>query len=190
MAFGAPVYVRGSFNGWAEPAVEGDRFAETGPGTLTARVGLTPGEPISYKIASADYGVERVVLGGPTLLDTSQLIGLPSGNGTLTVEEAGCYEWTIDVTDPEVAYLTVSKSADGSDVFALRRDLEGAASVVLVMNMGDGPADLGSLGGIPVAGLADGPAVELTGAANDLAIAGGVLTGTVPARTAYLVSDR
>ena len=56
--------------------------------------------------------------------------------------------------------------------------------------MGDGEADLGSLGGIPVGGLADGPAVEITGMTTDLVISGGALTGTVPARTAYLVSDR
>jgi hypothetical protein len=62
--------------------------------------------------------------------------------------------------------------------------------VVLVMNMGDGEADLGVLGGISVGGLMDGPAVEITGAMTDLVISGGVLTGTVPARTAYLISDR
>ncbi|MEJ2523848.1 MAG: hypothetical protein P8080_13435, partial [Gammaproteobacteria bacterium] len=192
-AFGAPVYVRGSFNDWAEPAVEGDRFALTAPGVLSARVGLTPGDdgaPLSYKIASADYGVERVVLGGPTVLDSSQLIGIPTDNGTLTIEEAGCYDWTIDVSDPEVAYLSVSKAGDGSDVFALRRDLDGAASVLLVMNMGDGPADLSVLGGLPADGLADGPAVEITGAETDLVFTGGVLSGTIPPRTAYLVSDR
>jgi glycosidase len=188
-AFGRPVFVRGSFSDWADPASPSDRFAATSPGVLSAKIGLPAGEHL-YKIASADWSVERVVLGGPTVLDSSQLIGIPSDNGTITITEGGCYDWTLDVDDPEVAYLTVSKADDSSDVFAMRRDLDGAASVVLVLNMGDGTADLGSLGGIPVDGLADGAAVEITGAATDLVIAGGVLTGSVPARTAYLISDR
>jgi glycosidase len=187
--FGRPVFARGSFNGFVDPPPDSDQFVSTAPGVLLAKVGLPAGDH-EYKIASADWSVERVVLGGPTLLDTSQLIGIPSGNGTISIAEGGCYEWTLDVADPEVAYLTVSKSEDGSDVFVLRRDLDGAASVVLVMNMGDGEADLGALGGISVGGLMDGPAVEITGAGTDLVISGGMLTGTVPARTAYLISDR
>ncbi len=187
--FGRPVFARGSFNGFADPPPASDQFVATGPGVLLAKVGLPAGDH-EYKIASADWSVERVVLGGPTLLDTSQLVGIPSGNGTIAITEGGCYDWTLDVADPEVAYLTVSKSMDASDVFVLRRDLAGAASVVLVLNMGDGAADLASLGGIAVGGLADGPAVEVTGATTDLVISGGMLTGTVPARTAYLISDR
>jgi hypothetical protein len=72
----------------------------------------------------------------------------------------------------------------------LRRDLDGAASVILVLNNGDAPADLGALGGIDAAGFNDGAAIELTGRIHGLSFAGGRLIGNVPARTAYIVSDR
>jgi len=194
-AFGQPVFVRGDFNGWDTPR-ESDRFAAAGPDVLKARVGLNPritypdpGGELQYKIASADYSVERVVIGGPTRIDTRQLLGIPSGNGIITPEVAGCYEWTMEVAEPDLAYLTVTGPIFSSDIFVLRRDLEGEASVVLVYNSGDA-ADLADFGGIPVDGLADGAPVEITGAQHDLVISGGRLSGTVPARTAYLISDR
>jgi hypothetical protein len=70
--------------------------------------------------------------------------------------------------------------------------MDGEASVVAVTNNEDEDVDLSTLpgGGIPVDGLAGGAVVEITGAETDLSVAGGVLTGTVPARTTYLVSDQ
>jgi hypothetical protein len=42
-----------------------------------------------YKIASADWSVERAVIGVPTLLNTSQLVGIPTGNGSISIADAG-----------------------------------------------------------------------------------------------------
>jgi glycosidase len=189
IAFGRRMFLRGSFSDWANPPSLSDAFSSTGINRLEALVALPLGNQ-AYKIASEDWSVERAVVGLPTLLNTPQLIGIPSGNGSISITTAGCYRWTIDTTDPDVATLVVSEEPAGGDVFALRRDLDGAASVILVLNNGDAPADLGALGGIEATGLVDGPAVEISGRAHDLVIAGGRLLGTIPPRTAYMVSDR
>jgi uncharacterized repeat protein (TIGR01451 family) len=191
IAFGRRMFVRGSFSDWADPPSPSDAFSSTGVNRLEALVAL-PANDHAYKIASEDWSVERIVIGVPTLLDTPQLLGLPPPgvNGSIAVATPGCYRWTIDTTDPDVATLVVSPEPAGGDVFALRRDLDGAASVILVLNNGDAPADLGSLGGIEATGFIDGSVVELTGRDTDLSFAGGRLFGSVPARTAYIVSDR
>ena len=99
----------------------------------------------------------------------------------------------INAADPAAPTLTISQDSAGSptDVLAFQRDLEGAPSVVVVVNNEDDPVDLSGLGagGIPVT-LADGAVTEITGLETNLAVAGGVLTGTVPARSTLLVSDR
>jgi glycosidase len=189
IAFGRKMFVRGSFSDWADPPSASDGFSSTGANRLEALVALPVGTH-DYKIASADWSVERAVIGVPTLFDTPQLIGIPTGNGSIEVTNPGCYRWTLETTDPDVAFLTVSAEPAAGDVFALRRDLEGAASVILVLNNGDAGADLSALGGIEAAGFADGAAVELTGRDHGLSFSGGRLIGNVPARTAYIVSDR
>jgi glycosidase len=189
IAFGRRMFVRGSFSDWADPPAASDAFASTGVNRLEALVALPAGEHV-YKIASADWSVERAVIGVPTLLDTSQLIGIPAGNGSIAISNPGCYRWTLDTADPEVAMLVVSAEPASGDVFAMRRDLDGAASVLLVLNNGDAAADLAALGGIEAAGFTDGAAIELTDRPHGLSFAGGRLIGTVPPRTAYIVSDR
>jgi glycosidase len=189
IAFGRRMFVRGSFSDWTDPPAPSDAFASTGVNRLEALVALPAGTH-AYKIASADWSVERAVIGVPTLLNASQLVGIPSGNGSISISNPGCYRWTLDTTDPQVAMLVVSPESVGGDVFAMRRDLDGAASVILVLNNGDSPADLAALGGIEAAGFTDGSVTELTGRAHGLSFAGGRLIGTVPARTAYVVSDR
>jgi glycosidase len=189
IAFGRRMFVRGSFSDWADPPSASDAFVSTGVNQLEALVALPVGSH-DYKIASEDWSVERAVIGAPTLLGVSQLIGVPAGNGSISIADAGCYRWTLDTADPEVAMLMVTAEPAAGDVLALRRDLDGAASVILVLNNGDAPADLGALGGIDAAGFNDGAAIELTGRAHGLSFAGGRLIGNVPARTAYIVSDR
>jgi glycosidase len=189
IAFGRRMFVRGSFSDWADPPAASDAFSATGLNRLEALVALPAGTH-AYKIASADWSVERAVIGVPTQLNTSQLVGIPTGNGSIAIADAGCYRWSLDTTDPEVVYLVVSPEPAGGDVFALRRDLAGEASVILVLNNGDSPADLGVLGGIEAAGMLDGPVVELSGRAQDLLFTGGKLFGSIPPRTAYIVSDR
>lgn len=80
----------------------------------------------------------------------------------------------------------------GAPIFAYRRvtpnnavgnDL--ANPVVVVMNNGSAPVELGSLagGGIPLLGtFGAGALTEVTGRANNLRVEGGKLVGTVPAR--------
>ena len=113
-------------------------------------------------------------------------------NGALTIAESGCYALTMDAGDTSAPTLTVTQLFTGAltDVMAFERSMDGEASVVAVTNNEDDAVDLAELGGISVDGLADGDVVEITGVDTDLTVAGGVLTGTVPARTTYLVSDK
>jgi len=195
-AFGAEMFVRGSFNGWADPPPEGDAFANLGGGLYEARVPLGA-DTWGYKVAAGDWSVELAYRDGETALDTEVTLvsaAGPGAEGAVTVSEAGCYSWTMDANDVAAPRLTISQLFAGSptDVLALRRQLDGAVPVVIVLNNEDDPVDLGTLGsgGIPVgAGFADGPVTEITGADAGLSVAGGLLQGTVPARTTYLVID-
>ncbi|MGD8977633.1 MAG: hypothetical protein PVG91_08510, partial [Gammaproteobacteria bacterium] len=191
-AFGVAMFARGGFNGWADPPPASDGFANLGNNIYEARVGMGV-DTFGYKIAAADWSVERSYNDGETPLDTEVTLAVPTGDGSITIAEAGCYTWTMDATDPAAPTLVVSQlfAGSGTDVLAIQRDLDGEASVVVVLNNQDSDVDLSSLeGGLPVGDtFADGPVIEITGADNDLNVAGGRLIGTVPARTTYLVSQ-
>ncbi len=191
-AFGAAMFARGGFNGWADPPPASDLFANLGGDIYEARVSLGA-DTFEYKIASADWSVERSYNDGVTPLDTEVSLGVPAGNGSITIADAGCYAWTMDATDTNAPLLEVSQlfSGSGTDVLAFERALAGEDSVVVVLNNEDDDVDLSSLnGGIPVGdSFADGAVLEITGADNNLSVAGGRLIGTVPARTTYLLSQ-
>ncbi|WP_412027481.1 alpha-amylase family glycosyl hydrolase [Deinococcus yunweiensis] len=84
----------------------------------------------------------------------------------------------------------------GAPVMAYRRVVSGVRGtagqpVVFVVNNGDTPVDLATLGsgGIPLLGTFSGGSVtEITGRTNPLSISSGRLVGTVPARTALAVT--
>ncbi len=191
-AFGVAMFARGGFNGWADPPPAGDGFANLGNDIYEARVSLGA-DTFEYKIAAADWSVERSYNGGVTPLDSEVTLGVPDGNGSITTAEAGCYAWTMDATDTDAPTLVVSQlfAGTGTDVLAFQRDLADENSVVVVLNNEDNDVELSSLnGGLSVGGtFADGGVIEITGADNNLSVAGGRLIGTVPARTTYLVSQ-
>ena len=146
---------------------------------------------------AADWSSQWSYQDGATTIGTEVVMANADGedtNGALTVEETGCYVWTMDAADTAAPTLTIDLlfSGSGTDVVAIRRDMDGEASVVAVANNEDEDVDLTTLGdgGIRVTGIADGAVVEITGAETDLSVAGGLLIGTVPARTTYLVSDQ
>ena len=69
-------------------------------------------------------------------------------------------------------------------------DISGHKPVGVVMNNGPADLDLASLpaGGIPLLGTSGGgPLSELTGKSSTLALQGGELVGTVPARSPLMV---
>lgn len=79
----------------------------------------------------------------------------------------------------------------GAPVYAFRRVVSGAKPVVAVLNNGGADLDLSSLpgGGIPLLGTFGAGALnELTGRGSTLSVQGGLLVGTVPARTLLMVS--
>ena len=82
-------------------------------------------------------------------------------------------------------------AGEPTDVLAVRRALDGTAFVVLVVNDEDEVVDLSTLGGggIPM-DFADRAVVEITGTDAGLMVSGGLLQGTMPARSSYLISDQ
>ncbi|MDH4031873.1 MAG: hypothetical protein OEU49_13555, partial [Chromatiales bacterium] len=194
-AFGVEMFARGTFNGWGAPSV--DSFVNLGGGIYQANVLLSSGTE-GYKVAAGDWSIELADENrpDPTPLDTEVLLESavgPGEEGNIDVADDGCYSFTMNANDAAAPKLTISflGAFDVIDVMAIQRDMEGAASVVVVVNNEGEEVDLTTLGGggIPVP-FADGPVVEITGADNDLVVSGGVLQGTVPARSSLLVSDQ
>ena len=178
---------------WAAPG--GDSFVNQGGGAYEANVQLPAGSS-DYKVAAGDWSFEFADPEKPTPLDTEVTMVPAPGQGTQGSIEAaagGCYSFKMDATDTDAPTLTVSllEIGDPTDVLAIQRDYQNAASVVVVINNENTEVDLTTLGGggIPVP-FADGAVVEITGADNDLLVSGGLLQGTVPARSSYLVSDQ
>ena len=79
-------------------------------------------------------------------------------------------------------------------VYAYRRVMDspkGGAPVVVVINNGNAPVDLSTLGGgIALLGTFSGPIKEITGQTSSLSVAGDKLVGSVPARSALIVSGQ
>ncbi len=196
--FGVAMFARGTFNDWADPPPDSAGFVNLGGAVYEAKVTLGAGDQ-RYKVAAADWSVEFAYVeadSGVTPLDTEVTMASAAGQGTegqVNIAEGGCYLWRMNAADPAAPTLTISQDSAGSptDVLAFQRDLEGSPSVVVVVNNEDTDVDLATLGsgGVPVT-LADGAVTEITGADTDLAVAGGLLTGTMPARTTLLVSDQ
>jgi streptogramin lyase len=192
-AFGQEMFVRGEFNGWSAPG--GDAFVNQGGGIYEANVQFESGIQ-SYKVASGDFSIEFADAEKPTPLETERTLVPapgPGTEGTVDAPSTGCYSFSMDANDVTAPTLVVSllEIGDPTDVMAIRRDYENAASVVVVVNNEDEEVDLSTLGagGIPV-GFADGAVIEITGADTDLSVSGGLLIGTMPARSSYLVSDQ
>ncbi len=104
--FGVPMYVRGSFNDWANPQPAPPYLLENfDDGVYRARFSLPAGQ-FEYKIADGDWTLEfddppettqvgqpQILAGGPT--DSSP-------NVPLEIDEPGCYEFRIDINDEQV----------------------------------------------------------------------------------------
>ncbi|MEL7447945.1 MAG: alpha-amylase family glycosyl hydrolase [Pseudomonadota bacterium] len=198
-AFGAELFVRGSFNGWAAVPGSGN-FVNLDDQVYAAELSMSQG-PHQYKIAAGDWSVELGVADGVTVLDEPQpiepLMGGPGGNADIVIEQGGCHRWEIDVTDLETPLLTVARTgdaADADDLLAFVRLLEGERPVLALLNVGNEAIDLADLpgGGLPVLGLLNGeePLVEITGIAGDFAVSAGRVTGTVPPRSLRAVANK
>jgi glycosidase len=186
--FGDRLYVRGSFDGWANPPPESQRFVNLGSRQYEAAVEL-PAARHAFKVAAADWSPEF------TNPDRDAQIGAPitlradPGTGTntqISIATSGCYLFSLDATSTTNPVLTVSGRASAAadpEVFAFARTMTGETSVVVVINNERAEVDLSQLagGGIDVSGLlADGAAADASGLAVELDVSGGRLRGRVP----------
>lgn len=193
--FGDRLFVRGSFDSWANPPPESQAFVNLGGRQYEAAVELPAGSS-QFKVAAADWVPEFSNPSQPAVPGVPITLGSHPGtttNGTISVSSAGCYAFALDGTSVTAPVLTVTaKSAGGADpdVLALARTRTGEKSIVVVVNNQRTPADLSTLpgGGVDLQGLlADGAVTEITGVAHDLRVTGGRLVGTVPALTTLAV---
>ena len=108
-AFGAEMFLRGSFNGWA--AVPGsNNFVNVGNDRYVAELELAPGD-YDYKVASADWSIERTSVLGETLLPGAPLVLMDNGGGSpnslMSVPGAGCWRFELTTTDPAAPVLSM-----------------------------------------------------------------------------------
>ena len=193
--FGDRLFVRGSFDSWANPPSDSQLLANLGSRQYEATIELPAGTS-QFKIAAADWTPEfsnpsqPVVPGAPVTLGSNPGTGT---NSTITVPSGGCYAFALNGANVVAPVLIVSaRSAGGADpdILAFARTRSGDASIVVVINNQRSAVDLSTLpgGGIDVAGLlANGAVTEITGATHDLRVGNGRLVGTVPALTALAV---
>jgi hypothetical protein len=197
--FGDTLYLRGSFDDWANPPSPGNRFVNLGSRQYEAVAQLSGGRT-EFKIAAADWAPEfsnttqDTVVGVPITLRTNSGAGT---NSRISVGQAGCYAFALDATSTTTPTLTVTGRTVTSepDVFAFVRTLAGEKSVVYVVNNGRAAIDLATLagGGVDVQGIfADGAVLaEITGnapASAGLRVAGTRLVGSLPALTAVVLA--
>jgi glycosidase len=193
--FGDRLFVRGSFDSWANPPPESQLLVNHGSQQYEAAVELPAGQSL-FKIAAADWtpefsnSAQSTVPGVPTTLGSHPGTGT---NSTITVPSGGCYAFALNGANVVAPVLTVTaKSAGGADpdVFAYARTMTGQKPVIVVINNQRTPVDLATLSGdgIDVQGLlANGAVTEITRAPHNLQVSNGRLVGTVPALTTLAV---
>ena len=193
--FGDQLFVRGSFDSWANPPPESQRLVNLGSRQYEAAVSLGAAAHL-FKVAAADWAPEFSNPNQPVVLGQSITLGANPGTSTntrLTISSPGCYAFRLDATSTASPVLTVTGPAAGGtdpDVFAFARTLSGERSVVVVLNNQESAVELGALagGGVDVGGLLpDGSTADLTGNGVSLQVSGGRLTGVLPALTAVVL---
>jgi glycosidase len=196
--FGETLYVRGSFDGWANPPPASQSFVNRGAAQYQAMTEIGAGNQ-EFKIAAADWSVEFANVDEPTRLGVPITLSTASGAGTnsrISIPLPGCYAFDLDANNRVRPVLTVSsQSAAGGDpdVFVFARSLADAAPIIVIVNNENNNVDMSALadGGINVSGLFDdGPLTELTGAGQNLEVADGRLLGLMPALTVFALTGR
>jgi len=194
--FGDRLYVRGSFDGWANPPPESQSFVNLGSRQYEAAVELGAARH-AFKVAAADWSPEF------TNPDRDAGIGVPitlravpgtDTNTEIDIAASGCYVFALDATSTTNPVLTVSGRTGGAadpDVFAFARTMTGEVALVVVINNERSEVDLAALagGGIDVSGLLpDGDAADVSGLAIALDVSDGRLRGRVPALSAVVLA--
>ncbi len=115
-AFGASVFARGGFNDWANPPVPESQFFNFGGNIYQAEFEVVAGD-YEYKVATSDWdtyarAADPTPIGSAVTLDIEGEFG--GANGTISFAEDGCYNFTLDATDPALPVLTVTK-VEGDD---------------------------------------------------------------------------
>jgi glycosidase len=193
--FGDRLFVRGSFDNWANPPPESQRFANLGSRQYQAAVMLGAATH-QFKVAAADWSPEFSNPNQSTVVGQAITLGPQPGTNTnsrIAVAAPGCYSFALDATSLASPVLTVTGPAAGGsdpDVLAYARTRAGERSIVVVLNNQRTAVDLGLVagGGIDVSGLlTDGAAGDLTGNGVSLQVSGGRLRGVLPALTAVVL---
>jgi hypothetical protein len=193
--FGDRLFVRGSFDSWANPPPESQLFANLGGRRYETAVELPSGRH-EFKIAAADWSPEFSNTSQDTQVGVPITLSTLSGSGTnsrINVATAGCYAFALNATSLTQPVLTVTSRPTGgaeADVLAIARTLAGQRSIVTVINNEETAVDLATFpgGGIDVQGLLpDGAVTDLTGTGLALEVVGGRLRGQVPALTGIVL---
>jgi hypothetical protein len=115
--FDQTLYMRGAFNDWADPPPGEAGFVQTGDTTYQAAFQVAAGSH-GYKVAYADWSLERAVLGEDTVPGAGpQPLSDPGPggpNGNLVVAADACLNFTLDASDLDALTLAVGEDTDGT----------------------------------------------------------------------------
>ena len=110
-AFGVPVFLRGSMNGWA--ADDDSLFVNQGGDLYEAEILLPDGFSL-FKVASEDWATVDFAPPAPVELDVPQvMVGPGAPDGVIVGAESGCYSFLMDASNTAAPVLTVSEVATG-----------------------------------------------------------------------------
>jgi pullulanase len=112
-ALGQNIFMRGAFNDWGNPSPTDEfLFINFGAGIYQAEFEMTAGE-YNYKVADAGWTVERATAPDDVLQvgDSQGLVDPGPGGpeGVVNVPSDGCYNFTIDFSDPENPVMTMTE---------------------------------------------------------------------------------
>ncbi len=120
---GTEIFIRGSMNGWSDPAPAGNQFQFVGRNKYLVALDLTAADsPYSFKVASQDWatvdlggdasGVETVLDGGEVTMGA-----VPDNNLTLNLAADATVYFSLDATDTSAPTLSVETIPYGADIF-------------------------------------------------------------------------
>ncbi len=117
--FGEDIYLRGSFNDWADPPPPETQFDYDGGTGYELAIDLSAGD-YAFKIAGATWSTDcgAVTAGDSLLLDTPYTMTCSgSQNLAVTIAEGGTHLFSLDASNPEAPVLTVSRPPYAVPIF-------------------------------------------------------------------------
>jgi hypothetical protein len=107
-AYGEPIFLRGAFNDWSTA----DPFQNMGDGIYQVQRAFDAGLLSAFKISSEDFNAVDFTAATEIGLDAPTTLGPYLVPTSVILPVASCYDFILDVSDPEAPVLTVSDAVE------------------------------------------------------------------------------